>query len=140
MDALAKNMEGIAGRMQVVNAFLAGKRAKVNDMYIYVYTCVFMCICVFVCRLSTYSMSPPHHPTQTKNQHQQQQVDQLVSVRRLLQRLDFLFALPTTLARCVQKQEYGAAVAYYAKASVCVVFIVLYIQHINSHATPPTTQ
>lgn len=30
MDALAKNMEGIAGRMQVVNAFLAGKRAKVK--------------------------------------------------------------------------------------------------------------
>ena len=30
MDALARNMEGIAGRMQVVNAFLAGKRAKVR--------------------------------------------------------------------------------------------------------------
>lgn len=79
-----------------------------------------------------YSVSPPRHPihasnpTQTKTQHQQQQVDQLVSVRRLLQRLDFLFALPTTLARCVQRQEYVAAVAYYAKASVCV-FIVLHI-------------
>lgn len=30
MGSLAQNMEGIAGRMRVVNAFLAGKRAKVR--------------------------------------------------------------------------------------------------------------
>ena len=28
MDALVRNMEGIASRMGVVNSFLAGKRAK----------------------------------------------------------------------------------------------------------------
>ncbi len=30
MDSLARNMEGIAGRMGVVNPFLPGKRAKVR--------------------------------------------------------------------------------------------------------------
>jgi hypothetical protein len=71
MDALVKNMEGIASRMQVVNSFLGGKRAK---------------------------------------------VDKLVSVRRLLKRLDFLFDLPINLNRYVQRQDFAMAVTCYAKA------------------------
>ncbi len=71
MDALVKNMEGIASRMQVVNSFLGGKRAK---------------------------------------------VDKLVSVRRLLKRLDFLFDLPINLNRYVQRQDYAMAVTCYTKA------------------------
>lgn len=70
MDSLAKNMEGIASRMQVVNSFLGGKRAK---------------------------------------------VDKLVSVRRLLKRLDFLFDLPINLNRCVQRQDFAMAVTCYVK-------------------------
>jgi len=71
MDALVKNMEGIASRMQVVNSFLGDKRAK---------------------------------------------VDKLVSVRRLLKRLDFLFDLPINLNRYVQGQDFALAVACYSKA------------------------
>eukprot|EP00624_Nannochloropsis_granulata_P006067 evm.model.NODE_4407_length_63659_cov_22.504595.9 len=71
MDALVKNMEGIASRMQVVNSFLGDKRAK---------------------------------------------VDKLVSVRRLLKRLDFLFDLPINLNRYVQAQDFALAVTCYAKA------------------------
>jgi hypothetical protein len=48
MDALARNMEGIAGRMSVVNSFLAGKRAKVR-WWVVVAGCAFVCLCVCVC-------------------------------------------------------------------------------------------
>lgn len=51
----------------------------------------------------------PKYTTSTGNRSK---MDKLVRVRRLLQRLDFLFQLPQKLEEAVQEGQYAKAIRY----------------------------